>query len=73
VPELPVLSGDQVVRVLGILGYEVERTRGSHIRLRAPGRPPLTIPRHHELDRGTLRAIIRQARLTVEEFVALVD
>jgi predicted RNA binding protein YcfA (HicA-like mRNA interferase family) len=31
----------------------------------------VTIPDHRELDSGTLRAIIRQAGLTVEEFVAL--
>jgi hypothetical protein len=33
----------------------------------------LTIPDHRELDRGLLRGLIRDARLTVEEFVALVD
>ncbi len=34
-------------------------------------RPPLTVPRHRQLDRGTLRAIIRQAELTVEELLEL--
>lgn len=37
------------------------------------GRNPLSVPRHRELDRGTLRKLIRQAGLTVEEFIALHD
>lgn len=72
-PSLPVISGDDCIRALGKLGYTVVRTRGSHVRLNVPGRPPLTVPRHRQLDRGTLRAIIRQAELTVDEFVDLLD
>jgi predicted RNA binding protein YcfA (HicA-like mRNA interferase family) len=70
-PALPVISGDECVRALAKLGYTVARTRGSHVRLNAPARPALTVPRHRQLDRGTLRAIIRQAELTVEEFLEL--
>ena len=51
--------------------YAVARTRGSHVRLTAVGRPPLTVPRHQQLDRGTLRAIIRQTELAVEKFLEL--
>ena len=43
--------------------------KGSHVHLRHPDRPPLTIPLHREVARGTLRAIIRDAGLTVEEFL----
>ena len=39
--------------------------------LRCPGRRPLTVPRHRELDRKTLRGLIRDAELTVEEFIEL--
>lgn len=70
-PALPVLSGDEVVSAMAKLGYEVRRIRGSHVRLVAAGRPPLSVPRHSELDRGTLRTIIRDAGLKVDEFVAL--
>jgi predicted RNA binding protein YcfA (HicA-like mRNA interferase family) len=71
VPELPIISGDQCIAVLGRIGYTIARTRGSHVRLRCKGRKPLTIPRHHELDRGTLRAILRTAGISVEEFKKL--
>jgi predicted RNA binding protein YcfA (HicA-like mRNA interferase family) len=67
-PELPIISGDQCIAALGRLGYVVARTRGSHVRLRCKGRKPLTVPRHHELDRGTLRAILRTAGVGIEEF-----
>jgi predicted RNA binding protein YcfA (HicA-like mRNA interferase family) len=49
----------------------VARTKGSHIRMRCPGRKPVTVPRHHELDRGTLKAILRTTGLSVEEFTNL--
>jgi predicted RNA binding protein YcfA (HicA-like mRNA interferase family) len=61
------------VSALARLGYVQTRQRGSHVRLECPGRAPLTIPMHSELDRGTLRAIIKAAGVTVEEFGALLD
>lgn len=70
---LPIVSGNQVVKALGKLGYVLDRQRGSHMILRqqvAPHRR-VTVPAHNEIARGTLRAILRQAGLTVEEFVAL--
>ena len=72
-PELPVISGNECIRALEKLGYMAARTRGSHVRLTCNGRPPTTVPLHRELDRGTLRSIIRQAELTVDEFVALLS
>lgn len=51
--------------------YRVARTRGSHLRLRCPGRRPVTLPRHRELARGTLRAILRTAGISVSEFLTL--
>ncbi len=54
-------------------GYEFDRQKGSHIILRNP-RPPfrkMTVPDHKEVAKGTLRAIIREAGLTVAEFLAL--
>jgi predicted RNA binding protein YcfA (HicA-like mRNA interferase family) len=70
--KLPGVSGVDCVKALGRIGFEVYRRRGSHIVLVRKSPPAqTTIPNHKELDRGTLRAIIRQTGLTVEEFVAL--
>jgi predicted RNA binding protein YcfA (HicA-like mRNA interferase family) len=69
-PPLPVISGRRCVAALSKFGFIQNRQRGSHIilvRVDPPCR--LTVPDHAELDRGTLRAIIRQAGLTVEEFL----
>jgi predicted RNA binding protein YcfA (HicA-like mRNA interferase family) len=72
VSKLPVISGADCVKALSKIGFEVYRQRGSHIVLVRKSPPSqTTIPNHKELDRGTLRAIIRQAGLTVEEFIAL--
>lgn len=71
---LPVISGRQAIAALSRIGYEVVRQKGSHVRMRHPtdaARIPLTIPDHKELKSGTLRAIIRDAGLGVEEFSAL--
>lgn len=71
--QLPRISGRQVVKALRKAGYEQDRQRGSHIVLRQTEHPHrrLTVPDHDEVAKGTLRAIIRQAGLTVEEFNAL--
>jgi predicted RNA binding protein YcfA (HicA-like mRNA interferase family) len=73
VAELPVASGREAVRAFEKVGYETDRQRGSHIILRQTDPPHrrLTIPDHKELRKGMLRALIRQAGLSVEEFVAL--
>jgi predicted RNA binding protein YcfA (HicA-like mRNA interferase family) len=73
VSKLPVVSGAECVRRLGKAGFVVYRQRGSHI-VMVRQTPPsqITVPNHKELDRGTLRAIIRQAGLTVGEFIALI-
>lgn len=69
---LPVISGAQCVKALERAGFVVYRQRGSHVILvRAEPSAQTTVPTHRELDRGTLRAIIRQTGLSVEEFVAL--
>ncbi len=65
---LPVLSGEQLVRALGKLGWEVVRQRGSHVRLKHPERQtPLTVPLHRELKRGTLGGILADAGLDADE------
>lgn len=70
---LPRVSGREVVKALRKAGYEKDRQRGSHIVLRQTGTPHrrITVPDHREVAKGTLRAIIRQTGLTVDEFNAL--
>ena len=68
---LPVCSGQDAIRVFQKLGYEVDHQSGSHIILRHPQTRRLTVPNHRELAKGTLRALIREAGLTKEEFINL--
>ena len=42
--KLPILSGRDVIRALGKLGYVVNDQKGSHIHIRHPVRRPLTVP-----------------------------
>ena len=67
---LPVVSAREVVIALGKIGYVLDRQRGSHMILRqqAPPHRRLTVPDHKEVAKGTLRAIIREVGLSVEEF-----
>jgi predicted RNA binding protein YcfA (HicA-like mRNA interferase family) len=67
---LPVLSGQEVMRVFESFGWRVVRQRSSHIIMTKEGEiVTLSIPNHKEVARGTLRSLIRSANLTVDEFV----
>ena len=71
--KLPLLSGKEVCKALAKIDYRVDHQTGSHFILRNE-KPPyrrLTVPNHKEIAKGTLRAIMRQAGLTLEEFIAL--
>jgi predicted RNA binding protein YcfA (HicA-like mRNA interferase family) len=70
---LPRISGREVVKAFGKIGYEFDRQKDSHIVLRnvEPPYRRLTVPDHDEVAKGTLRSIIRQAGLHVDEFKAL--
>ena len=70
--KLPVVSGAECIKALEKVGLAIVRQRGSHIVLvRENPKNTVIVPNHKELDRGTLRAIIRQAELTVDEFIQL--
>jgi predicted RNA binding protein YcfA (HicA-like mRNA interferase family) len=72
VSKLPRLSGRDCVKALTKVGFYQKRQHGSHIILRRDNPfAQLVVPEHKELDRGTLRAILRQADLSVDEFNAL--
>ncbi|MCK4283838.1 MAG: type II toxin-antitoxin system HicA family toxin [Candidatus Brocadiae bacterium] len=68
---LPTVSGKQTIAALERFGYAVARQKGSHVRMRHPdagSHKPLTIPLHRELRAGLLRAILRDAALTPDQF-----
>jgi predicted RNA binding protein YcfA (HicA-like mRNA interferase family) len=70
--KLPRISGRECARGLGGAGFFVKRQESSHIILRRENPfAQVVIPDHRELDRGTLRAIIRHAGLSVDEFIGL--
>ena len=72
-PPVPLLKSSEVVRTFGHFGWQVARQRGSHIILTKPGHiATLSVPDHEHVARGTLRALIRRADLTVNEFLAAV-
>ncbi|MEP6536170.1 MAG: type II toxin-antitoxin system HicA family toxin [Bryobacteraceae bacterium] len=73
-PPVPLLRPRDVVRAFEKLGWEVVRQRGSHLILTKPGgRVTLSVPDHAQVARGTLRALIVKAGLTVDEFLAAVN
>ncbi len=72
--KLPVISGRDCIKALGKSRFYFKRQEGSHITLRRDDPfAQVVVPDHKELDRGTLRAIIRQAGLAVDEFVRLME
>ena len=70
-PKLRVTSGKDLIKIFSSFGFSIASRRGSHVKLLRVlpdgSKQSLTIPLHNELDRGTLKAIIRQASRFVPE------
>jgi len=71
-PKLPHISGSEALRVFERLGFARVRQKGSHVVLRR-GEIGCVIPLHKELATGTLRSAIKQAQITIEEFIEAYD
>lgn len=69
-PKLPRVSGAQAVRALERLGFAVSRQRGSHIVMRR-GASGCVLPNHRELKTGTLAGVLKQAGVSVEDFISV--
>ena len=70
--KLPVISGRECIKALEKAGFYFKRQEGSHIVMRRDDPfAQVVVPNHKELDRGTLRAIVRQAGLSSNEFMKL--
>jgi predicted RNA binding protein YcfA (HicA-like mRNA interferase family) len=68
------VSGKQAAAAFQKAGWTSMGQVGSHLVMTKPAmRANLSIPQHHELSIGTLRVLIRNAGLTVEEFLKLLD
>jgi predicted RNA binding protein YcfA (HicA-like mRNA interferase family) len=66
VSDLPVISGQNLIKALKNIGYEVKRQRGSHIRLEKQtpiGTHKITIPNHKVMAKGTLNDILTKVSL----------
>ena len=72
--KLPVLSGKEIIKVLSKIDYKHIRTSGSHmimVKQNENGKKTLPVPNHKELAKGTLKAIMKQTDLTLEDLLNL--
>ena len=69
--KLPIVSGKETIKALSKIGYYIRDQKGSHVHMRHPVRKPLTVPMHNEIDRTTLKYILKAAEITEEEFIEL--
>ena len=66
---LPRISGRECIKAFLKIGFEFKRQNGSHVILRRQSPfAQLVVPDHKELDRGTLRSLIRQADISIDAF-----
>ena len=71
-PRLPKdLSGEDVARALEKAGFARISQKGSHLKLKHPDGRVVIVPMHRQVAVGTLRSILRQAKLTIEELLEL--
>jgi len=73
--KLPHLSGQEVIRALERLAFVQARQRGSHVvmkRSTPEGNVGCVVPLHGEVAIGTLRSILKQAKVSPEEFIKIV-
>ncbi len=69
-PKLPVLSGQELIKILRKMDFEIVRQKGSHVSLRK-GNYRTVVPLHDELAKGTLLSILHQCGLNKEELIEL--
>jgi len=69
---LPVIKGRDLITLLQSLGFEIVRTRGSHVRMRSADGRVTTVPLHGngDIPKGLIRKIIREdLEMSIDEFV----
>ncbi len=70
---LPVCSGRDAVAAFERMGYALDHQTSTHIILRHPTQRRLTGPDHREVAKGTVRSSIREAGITKEQFIELLN
>ncbi|OJH50196.1 type II toxin-antitoxin system HicA family toxin [Methanohalophilus portucalensis] len=65
---MPVISGQKAIKTLVKLGFVVVRQKGSHVFLQREN-DTVTVPLHNPLKKGTLKSILRQSNVTMDEFL----
>ena len=69
-PQVPLLSPKEVIKIFEKFGWNVARQKGSHIIMTKPNNiATLSIPNHKEVARGTLKSLILKSGLSIEEFI----
>jgi len=76
--KLPIVSSDDIIRALRKAGfnYAPKRGKGSHValyKIDENGKRLVIVPKRKEIPRGTLLSILKQANLSKEEFIDLLD
>ncbi len=70
--KLPTISGKDCIKVLQKVGFYQKRRESSHVILRRDDPfAQIVVPDHQELAKGTLRSIIRDVDLSIDEFIEL--
>jgi predicted RNA binding protein YcfA (HicA-like mRNA interferase family) len=65
----PLVSGKEVVRALGRLGFQEVHRKGSHVKMEHPDGRRIVFPFHTEVDRYTLKGALRDAGIDLKEFL----
>jgi predicted RNA binding protein YcfA (HicA-like mRNA interferase family) len=75
-PKQKPLSGHKIIKALTKAGFQVVGRKGSHVRLKKKTVHSVNIvivPDHPEIKKGTLKSILRQAGLSVEDLERLLE
>ncbi len=71
-PKMPRISGKEFLKILAVFGFEIIRQKGSHVVLKKKtidGELGTVVPMHKELAEGTIRGILKQAKIDVDDFM----
>ncbi|HIJ05919.1 type II toxin-antitoxin system HicA family toxin [Methanocalculus sp.] len=70
-PELPIISGQKVIKTLVKLGFVIVRQKGSHVFLQRVS-DTVTVPLHNPVKKGTLKSILKQANVSLDDFLNII-